>query len=61
MTLLSKYHYEKTWQTTSHKDLETILKEELPDAPVDSMIQYIKAECKKGKTVRLIDISFKAQ
>lgn len=61
MTLLSKYHYEKTWQVTTHKDLLTILKEELPDAPPEAMIQYIQEACKKGKTVRFIDIAFKAK
>ena len=59
--VFSKYHYEKVWRPTSEKDLDRIIEEELPEAPVEETKAYIIASCKAGKTVNFADISFKGE
>jgi len=60
-TILTKYHYEKVWRATSEKDLNRIIAEELPEAPVADTLAYIISSCKAGETVNFADISFKAE
>lgn len=60
-TILSKYHYEKVWRVTSERDLNRIITEELPEAPVTETLAYIVSSCKAGKTVNFADISFKGE
>lgn len=57
--IVSKYHYEKVWRLTSHKDLLRIIEEEMPDAPAEDMLKHIIAQCAQGDTVNFMDISFK--
>lgn len=58
MTVYSKYHYEKKWTETSVKEIERMISQELPDAPVEDTLKYILQSCKAGKSVSLIDVSF---
>jgi hypothetical protein len=57
--IYSKYHYEKVWRKTSLKDLERIISEELSDAPIAETLKYVIDSCAAGKTVSLIDVSFR--
>lgn len=59
--IFTKYHYEKIWRETSEKDLNRIISEELPEAPVVETLAYILSSCKNGKTVKFPDISFKGE
>lgn len=59
--IFTKYHYEKVWRETSEKDLNRIISEELPEAPVSETLAYILSSCKMGNTVKLTDISFKGE
>ncbi len=55
----SKYHYEKVWQMTSDKDLERIIAQELPEAPLKETLEYVKKACEAGQTVNFATISFR--
>ena len=57
----TKYHYEKVWRETSEKDLNRIISEELPEAPVAETLAYILGMCHDGKVVNFADISFKGE
>ena len=59
--VFTKYHYEKVWRPTSEKDLNRIIEEELPEAPVAETLAYIMSSCKAGKTVNFADRSFKGE
>jgi hypothetical protein len=61
MKIVSKYNYEKVWRPTSVKDLERIVSEEMPDAPIEDTIKYIMESCKAGKVVNFMEISFKRE
>ena len=58
-SVFSKYNYEKVWRPTSLKDLERIVSEEMPDAPIKEMVDYIIESCEAGKVVNFMEISFK--
>ena len=58
-TILSKYSYEKVWRPTSLKDLERMVAEELPDAPLKETVDYIIQSCNEGKVVNFMEVSFK--
>lgn len=59
--IYSKYSYEKKWTKTSLKDLERILSEEMPEAPLADTLKYVLDTCKKGQTVSFMEIAFKEQ
>lgn len=59
--VFTKYHYEKVWRETSEKDLNRIISEELPEAPVAETLAYILSSCQAGKIVKFPDISFRGK
>lgn len=59
--IVSKYNYEKVWRPTSIKDLERMVAQEMPDAPLQEMVDYIIQSCKVGKVVNFLEVSFKEE
>ncbi len=44
---------------TSDKDLERIIAQELPEAPLKETLEYVKKACEAGQTVNFATISFR--
>ena len=51
MKIQTQYTYEKTWTTTSDKDLLRMVEEEIGDADPQGTLSYIKEVVKTGKVI----------
>jgi hypothetical protein len=61
MNIQTKYHYEKTWTTTSEKDLLKIIAEEVGDVNPEGTLSYIKEAIKDSKVISVGSCKFKKE
>ena len=59
MQIQTKYNYEKTWTLTQEKDLLKIIEEEVGDADVSGVLQYIKEAIKNNKEISVGSCKFR--
>lgn len=59
MQIQTKYNYEKTWTLTQEKDLLKIIEEEVGDADVMGVLQYIKEAIKNNKEISVGSCKFR--
>ena len=59
MQIQTKYNYEKTWTLTQEKDLLKIVEEEVGDADVSGVLQYIKEAIKNNKEISVGSCKFR--
>lgn len=59
MKYLTQFYYEKTWTKVDAKEVLRLIQDEFPDIPVEGTFEHVQKECKKGKTVRVGECSFK--
>ena len=59
MKFLTQFYYEKTWSKVSAQDVLKLIQEEFPDIPAEGTFAYVEEECKKGKTIKIGESSFK--
>ena len=59
MKFLTQFYYEKTWSKASAKEVLQLIQDEFPDIPAEGTFEYVEAECKKGKTIKIGESSFK--
>lgn len=61
MQIQTQYTYEKTWTTTSEKDLLRIIEEEVGDTDPKGTLSYVKEAIKNGKTITVGSCRFKTE
>lgn len=59
MKFLTQFYYEKTWSKVSAKEVLKLIQDEFPDIPAEGTFEYVEVECKKGKTIKIGESSFK--
>ena len=59
MKFLTQFYYEKTWSKASSKEVLKLIQDEFPDIPAEEIFAHVEAECKKGKTIKIGESSFK--
>ncbi len=59
MNFLTQFYYEKTWSKASEAEVLRLITDEFPDVPAEPTLEYIKEECKKGKTITIGECRFK--
>jgi hypothetical protein len=61
MNIQTQYHYEKTWTTTSEKDLLKIIAEEVGDIDPQGTLSYVKEAIKNFKIISVGSCKFKRE
>ena len=61
MNIQTQYHYEKTWTTTSEKDLLKIIADEVGDVNPEGTLTYVKEAIKDGKIISVGSCKFKKE
>jgi len=59
MKFLTQFYYEKIWSKASAKEVLKLIQDEFPDIPAEGTFEYVQSECKKGKTIKIGECSFK--
>jgi hypothetical protein len=59
MNIQTQYSYEKTWTTTSEKDLLRIIEEEIGDADPQGTLLYVKEAIKNGRVISVGSCRFR--
>ena len=61
MKIQTQYNYEKTWTTTSEKDLLRMVTEEIGDADPEGTLRYVKEAIKSGKVISVGSCKFRLE
>ena len=61
MKIQTQYNYEKTWTTTSEKELLRIIQEEIGDADPAGTLAYVREAIKSGKVISVGTCRFKKE
>lgn len=61
MKIQTQYNYEKTWTTTSERDLLRIIEEEIGDADPSGTLLYVKEAIKSGKVITVGSCKFRVE